>query len=100
VRGADGGSGRPHAEYAVAERLRSATRWRLLTHTRAVLQERSRANKAAYDQRRLDSFYQKDFRLNKLLRADVLPEPCDPRQPEFRTKCLPNGGLLPPEALK
>lgn len=23
----------------------------------------------------------------------VLPEPCDPREPEYKTKCTPNGGL-------
>lgn len=66
----------------------------------AVLRERSQANKEKYDQQRLDNFYQREFRINKLLGAEVLPEPCDPRQPEFRNKCLPNGGLLPPEALQ
>jgi hypothetical protein len=65
-----------------------------------VLRERSNANKEVYDQRRLDSFYERRWRLNALLRREVLPEPCDPRLPEFRTKCMPNNGLLPPEALQ
>jgi hypothetical protein len=66
----------------------------------SALRERSKANKEAYDQRRLDSFYERKWRINSLLRAEVLSEPCDPRVPEFRSKCLPNGGLLPPEALQ
>ena len=66
----------------------------------AALRARSEANREAADASRLDRYYKREFRINTLLRREVLPEPCDVRQPEFRTKCLPNGGLLPPEALQ
>jgi len=57
------------------------------------LRDSSAANRERYDQERLDRFYNKEFRINKLLRAEVLPEPCDPRDPEQRNRCLPNAGL-------
>lgn len=57
----------------------------------AVLRARSAENKASNDARRLDSFYKREWRVNKLLRADALPEPCDPRQPEFASRCLVAG---------
>ncbi len=65
-----------------------------------ILKERSEANKAANDARRLDNFYKREFRINKILRADVLPEPCDPRQPEFSQRCLPNAGLRRADELR
>ena len=59
---------------------------------RAELLERSRENKAAYDKQRLDNFYERGYNINKIAGAEVLPEPCDPRDPEFGYKC---GSRLP-----
>ena len=65
-----------------------------------ILRDRSAANKADNDQRRLDNFYKREWRINKILRADALPEPCDPRQPEFSFKCRPNAGLRSADELR
>jgi len=68
-----------------------------------LLLERSAVNKEANDASRLDNFYQRRWRINELLGAEVLPEPrCDPRDPEFKNApgCALNGGLLPPSALR
>jgi|Transcript_14126 hypothetical protein len=51
------------------------------------LRENSDKNKDRYDQQRLDNYYQKDFAINKLLGKELLPEPCDPRDPEFASTC-------------
>ena len=53
---------------------------------------RSKDNKAAYDEQRLDNFYRRDYRINGILGKELLPEPCDPRDPEFGYKC---GSPLP-----
>ena len=53
---------------------------------------RSKENKAAYDEQRLDNFYRRDYRINGILGKELLPEPCDPRDPEFGYKC---GSPLP-----
>jgi len=56
-----------------------------------VLRDSSEVNKAAYDKQRLDAYYRRDWRINKLVGREVLPEPCDPRtDPQ---KCTPNAGL-------
>ena len=65
-----------------------------------ILRERSEANKAENDARRLDNYYRREFRINKILRNDVLPEPCDPRVPEFAFRCRPNAGLRPADELR
>lgn len=51
------------------------------------LKASSDANKAEYDARRLDNFYRRDYAINKLIGTEVLPEPCDPRDPEFGYRC-------------
>ena len=56
------------------------------------LKASSDANKAEYDARRLDNFYRRDYAINKLIGREVLPEPCDPRDPEFGYRC---GSALP-----
>lgn len=56
------------------------------------LRARSDANKAEYDAARLDNFYRRDYAINKLVGKEVLPEPCDPRDPEFGYRC---GSKLP-----
>ncbi len=56
------------------------------------LVEKSAQNKEKNDQARLDSFYRRDFRINRLVGGELLKEPCDPRDPEFGYKCRP---LLP-----
>lgn len=56
-----------------------------------VLRDSTEANKATYDQQRLDSYYKREYRINNLLGREVLPEPCDPRKDPQR--CTPNGGL-------
>ena len=53
------------------------------------LKKKSEENKARYDEERLDNYYKRDFRINKILGAEVLAEPCDPRDPEFGYKCAP-----------
>ena len=53
---------------------------------------RSKENKAAYDEQRLDNFYRRDYGINGILGKELLPEPCDPRDPEFGYKC---GSPLP-----
>jgi hypothetical protein len=65
-----------------------------------VLLQRSAERREQNDERRLEQYYRKEFRLNRLLGVEALPEPCDPRQPEFRPKCLPNAGLRPPSFLQ
>jgi hypothetical protein len=52
---------------------------------RAGLRERTAENKATYDKQRLDDFYRRDYRINRILGAEVVPEPCDPRDPEVRS---------------
>lgn len=59
------------------------------------LVEKSNADKAKNDQERLDNFYKKDFRINRVLGAEVLKEPCDPRDPEYGYKCRPTLPRLP-----
>jgi len=59
------------------------------------LVEKSNADKARNDQERLDNFYKKDFRINRVLGAEVLKEPCDPRDPEYGYKCRPTLPRLP-----
>ena len=56
------------------------------------LRARSEENKAEYDRQRLDAFYRRDYAINKLVGKEVLPEPCDPRDPEFGYRC---GSALP-----
>ena len=56
------------------------------------LLSKSRENKAAYDEQRLDNFYNRGYNINKLAGTEILPEPCDPRDPEFGYKC---GSRLP-----
>ena len=56
------------------------------------LVEKSAQNKEKNDQARLDYFYRRDFRINRLVGGELLKEPCDPRDPEFGYKCRP---LLP-----
>ena len=56
------------------------------------LRARSDANKAEYNEQRLDNFYRRDYAINKLVGKEVLPEPCDPRDPEFGYRC---GSKLP-----
>ena len=56
------------------------------------LKASSDANKAEYDARRLDNFYRRDYAINKFIGREVLPEPCDPRDPEFGYRC---GSALP-----
>ena len=56
-----------------------------------VLRDSTEVNKAAYDQQRLDAYYRREWRINKLVGREVLPEPCDPRKdPKM---CEPNAGL-------
>jgi hypothetical protein len=57
----------------------------------AELRERSEANKSVFDKQRLDRYYKREWRVNKLLGREMLPEPCDPRADADR--CEPNGGL-------
>jgi len=59
---------------------------------RPELLSKSRENKAAYDEQRLDNFYNRGYNINKLAGTEILPEPCDPRDPEFGYKC---GSRLP-----
>jgi hypothetical protein len=59
------------------------------------LKARSDANKADYDAARLDNFYRRDYAINKLVGKEVLPEPCDPRDPEFGYRCGSNLPRLP-----
>lgn len=59
---------------------------------RTELLERSKENKEAYDKQRLDNFYDRGYNINKIAGREVLPEPCDPRDPEFGYKC---GSKLP-----
>ena len=59
------------------------------------LKKKSEENKARYDEERLDNYYKRDFRINKILGAEVLAEPCDPRDPEFGYKCAPKLPRLP-----
>ena len=59
------------------------------------LKKKSEENKARYDEERLDNYYRRDFRINKILGAEVLAEPCDPRDPEFGYKCAPKLPRLP-----
>lgn len=56
------------------------------------LKKKSDENKSTYDEQRLDNYYKRDFRINKIIGAEVLAEPCDPRDPEFGYKC---GSKLP-----
>ena len=53
------------------------------------LLERTRENKAKYDQERLDNYYKRNYRINEITGVEIIPEPCDPRIPEFRGKCTP-----------
>ena len=56
-----------------------------------VLRDSTEENKAAYNQQRLDAYYRREWRINKLVGREVLPEPCDPRKdPKM---CEPNAGL-------
>ena len=59
------------------------------------LKKKSEENKARYDEERLDNYYRRDFRINKILGAEVLAEPCDLRDPEFGYKCAPKLPRLP-----
>lgn len=63
------------------------------------LLEKSKENKATYDQQRLDNFYKRDYNINKIAGHEVLPEPCDPRDPEFGYKCRNPLPRLPQERL-
>jgi hypothetical protein len=49
------------------------------------LLKKSKENKAKNDQDRLDRFYNKEFAINKLLGAEVLPDACDPRVGRWAT---------------
>jgi len=60
---------------------------------------KSRANKSKNDQDRLDRFYKKEFAINKITGIEILPEACDPRDPEFGGKCLPKLPRLPEDRL-
>mmetsp|Transcript_32501 Transcript_32501/g.81454 ORF Transcript_32501/g.81454 Transcript_32501/m.81454 type:complete len:180 (+) Transcript_32501:120-659(+) len=60
---------------------------------------KSKENKAKNDSDRLYRFYHKEFAINKTLGKDVLPEPCDPQDPEFGGKCRPKLPRLPEERL-
>jgi hypothetical protein len=59
------------------------------------LRERSIENKEKYDRQRLDNFYNREYNINKVLGVEVLPEPCDPRDPEFGYRCGSNLPRLP-----
>eukprot|EP00240_Pyramimonas_obovata_P015197 CAMPEP_0118923002 /NCGR_PEP_ID=MMETSP1169-20130426/1702_1 /TAXON_ID=36882 /ORGANISM="Pyramimonas obovata, Strain CCMP722" /LENGTH=216 /DNA_ID=CAMNT_0006863933 /DNA_START=52 /DNA_END=702 /DNA_ORIENTATION=+ len=55
------------------------------------LLKKSKDNKEQYDQDRLDRYYNREYNINKIAKKlgmdEVLPEPCDPRDPEFGSKC-------------
>ena len=63
------------------------------------LVKRSQEKREEYDKTRLDNFYKRNFRINEITGMEILPEPCDPRDPEFAgTKgCAANS--LPPDDL-
>ena len=63
------------------------------------LVEKSQREKAALDEERLNNFYKRDYAINKLLGAEVLAEPCDPRDPEFGWQCRPTLTRLPQDRL-
>lgn len=57
--------------------------------------EKSEKDKVKNDEERLENFYKRDYRINKLLGGEVLKEPCDPRDPEFGWECRPTLPRLP-----
>ena len=59
------------------------------------LVEKSEKDKAKNDQARLDNFYRRDYRINRIVGGEVLKEPCDPRDPEFGYECRPMLPRLP-----
>jgi len=60
-----------------------------------ALVEKSEKDKVKNDEERLENFYKRDYRINKLLGGEVLKEPCDPRDPEFGWECRPTLPRLP-----
>lgn len=60
-----------------------------------ALVEKSERDKVKNDEARLENFYKRDYRINKLLGGEVLKEPCDPRDPEFGWECRPTLPRLP-----
>ena len=59
------------------------------------LVKKSAEDKDALNQQRLDNFYNRKFRINEIVGAEVLQEPCDPRDPEYGFKCRPSLPRLP-----
>lgn len=57
--------------------------------------KKSAEDKDALNQQRLDNFYNRKFRINEIVGAEVLQEPCDPRDPEYGFKCRPTLPRLP-----
>ena len=37
------------------------------------------ASIADYDKQRLDSYYERNYKINELMGKEIIPEPCDPR---------------------
>mmetsp|Transcript_30635 Transcript_30635/g.99603 ORF Transcript_30635/g.99603 Transcript_30635/m.99603 type:complete len:175 (-) Transcript_30635:22-546(-) len=95
---ADAGEAAPDVE--VLQSLRAAPESAEPEDLTERLLARSAANKAKNDQARLDNYYNRSWRINRLLGKDVLPEPCDPRIPEF-TNSRRCATLLPgPDTLR
>ena len=67
------------------------------------LVKRSQEKREEYDKTRLDNFYKRNFKINEITGMEVLPEPCDPRDPEFAgtkgcaAQPLPPGDLFAEE---
>jgi len=59
------------------------------------LVDKSEKDKAKNDQARLDNFYRRDYRINRIVGGELLKEPCDPRDPEFGYECRPMLPRLP-----
>jgi hypothetical protein len=59
------------------------------------LVKKSAEDKDALNQQRLENFYNRKFRINEIVGAEVLQEPCDPRDPEYGFKCRPSLPRLP-----
>jgi len=63
------------------------------------LVDKSAVDKERLDAERLENFYTRKYRINSIIGAEVLKEPCDPRDPEYGFKCRPALPRLPQDRL-
>lgn len=69
------------------------------SHLIKRLKKQTDENKETYNLQRLDNFYKRDYAINKLIGKELLPDPCDPRDPEFGYRCGSNLPRLPQSRL-